>query len=155
MQRGDSANSDSEIFIRKRTFQTAPSSRRLEDHLRKTVISLVLLILSGHCASAQSNEIFTGNVLLAGCRAYVSNPPSVPFDERRIDEGVCRGIMSTVLSYGPFLNKDMRFCPPEGTTPKQLAQVIVEYLDGRPDFMTIDVRVVANAVLRKKWVCPN
>jgi len=47
------------------------------------------------------------------------------------------------------------FCPPAGATIKQRIQVIIAYIEARPQRMHEDFRVLAVEAMQKAWPCKN
>ena len=68
-------------------------------------------------------------------------------------EGACAGAISTVLRFGPIMNGQFRFCPPQEATPKRVIPILLEFLDKNPDFLKADIRDVMNYVGRLNWPC--
>jgi Ssp1 endopeptidase immunity protein Rap1a len=47
------------------------------------------------------------------------------------------------------------FCPPPGAIIKQRIQVIIAYIEARPQRMHEDLRVLAVEAMQKAWPCKN
>ena len=68
-----------------------------------------------------------------------------------VEMGRCIGMIEGVAllaNYGVF-------CPPAGATIKQRIQVIIAYIEARPQRMHEDFRVLAAEAMQKAWPCKN
>jgi hypothetical protein len=68
-------------------------------------------------------------------------------------EGLCAGAISTVLRFGPIMNDQFRFCPPQQATPKRVIPILLEFLEKDPAALKSDIRDVMNYVGRLNWPC--
>jgi hypothetical protein len=68
-----------------------------------------------------------------------------------VEMGRCIGMIEGVAllaNYGVF-------CPPAGAIIKQRIQVIIAYIEARPQRMHEDFRVLAVEAMQKAWPCKN
>jgi len=121
--------------------------------MRYPKLILVLLGFSAESASAQQSVAYSADALLSSCRSYTVNSPALPELEVAFKEGVCVGIFSTMLGYGPVLGPSIRFCPPKDATGKQAMQLVIRGLESQPDLLHEDLRNVIVSVLRYTWPC--
>jgi len=110
-----------------------------------------LIALSASAATADENP-YSANSMLPACMAVLaisSGNPAAGIDP--VEMGRCIGMIEGVAllaNYGVF-------CPPAGATIKQRIQVIIAYIEARPQRMHEDFRVLAVEAMQKAWPCKN
>src|SRR5262245_24460595 len=110
-----------------------------------------LIALSTSAASADENP-YSANSMLPACMAVLaisSGNPAAGIDP--VEMGRCIGMIEGVAllaNYGVF-------CPPAGATIKQRIQVIIAYIEARPQRMHEDFGVLAVEAMQKAWPCKN
>jgi len=65
----------------------------------------------------------------------------------------CLGVVAALISVGPMLEADYRFCFPKGETTEQAVQVVVAVLDMKPALLAHDFRGLALTAMRGAWPC--
>jgi hypothetical protein len=112
--------------------------------LRFVFVALIAPLLSPLPARAQAvPHFYTADFFLAGCKDYVAATSN-------FFSGRCAGAIEVLDA----LNLDTKlFCPPEKATTVQRAQVIIDYIEARPERKNADFRLVANEAMAKAWPC--
>jgi Rap1a immunity proteins len=112
--------------------------------LRPASAALIALLLSPAPARPQAvSRSYTADFYVEGCRDFLAG-------KSNFFAGRCVGAVEVLDA----LNDDTKlFCPPEGATNLQRVQVIVDYIEKRPDRKNADFRLVANQAMAKAWPC--
>lgn len=114
--------------------------------MRSLLIVVTLLGLAAREAVAQERNLWPGSEMLRHCRDYVAAanglPTSIEPEDAAI-QGMCAGLFVGVMAYGRLMEPKLRFCPPNGATSNQATQVVVRFLESRPDQLHEDLRVMA------------
>lgn len=116
----------------------------------------VILGLTVAVANAQEIQEATGpfrtETMQASCRAFIDRQK--PHDAgAAFKEGVCAGVVGTVMRLAPGMNATFRFCPAREATLEQAIPVLVEYIDAHPAMLKYDIRDVASLAFRRMWPC--
>lgn len=121
--------------------------------MKPVVLACISIFILNASASAQS--AYTGTNLLPHCQEF-AGLKSMPVDRAdMLGVGVCAGIISTVVQFGPYLNQEHRFCPPKGASVTQAINIVVRILKERPDGLTLEFAPLVAAILQKEWSCQN
>ena len=122
--------------------------------LRFVLVALIAPLLSPLPARAQGQvqaqvqaqavpRSFSADFFLSGCKDYLAA-------KSNFFGGRCAGAVEVLDA----LNSDTKlFCPPENATNLQRVQVIVDYIEARPERKNADFRLVANEAMAKAWPC--
>lgn len=107
-------------------------------------------------ATAQEIQEATGpfrtETMQAACRAFIDRQK--PHDAgAAFKEGVCVGVIETVMRLAPGMNATFRFCPSRDATLAQAMPVLIEYIDAHPAMLKYDIRDVASLAFRRMWPC--
>jgi hypothetical protein len=122
--------------------------------MRLSILATMLMI-GVATAVAQAQEAtgpYRADFLRDACLTFTQNVTNTP-SGRAVAEGTCAGAISTVLRFGPMMNDQFRFCPPQQATPQQIIPILLEFLDKNPAALKLDIRDVMNYVGREKWPC--
>jgi Rap1a immunity proteins len=111
---------------------------------RPVFAALIPLLSSLAPARPQAvSRSYSADFYEAGCKDFLAGRSS-------FFGGRCVGAVEVLDA----LNDDTKvFCPPEGATNLQRVQVIVNYIEKRPDRKNADFRLVANEAMIKAWPC--
>ena len=111
------------------------------------IFVLICLIGTVSGASAVDFSASSANAYLPGCRSLAYKPTQATA-QAAFEMGDCSGHLAGVIAM------DFRVCPPDGaTSPAQLARVVVQYIDSRPQrHHELFVSLAAEA-LEKAWPC--
>jgi hypothetical protein len=105
-------------------------------------------------ANAQNNtynpfEQLSAKYILAACKQAPT--------ESQFLIGVCLGQIQMLytLAYIDGLGRDKRFCPPpRGISVMDTRDVVVRYIENRPELMFTPFAFLAIDALKKEWPCP-
>jgi hypothetical protein len=116
------------------------------------IISLISAsILVGIVGQATAQESWTGNSLLQGCRAVASR---LTPDTDLFAAGVCAGEIKALASIaGALKDEQLQSCVPSQTGPRQLAKVVVSYLDHHHAILSEQLSVLILSALADAWPC--
>ncbi|HXX49793.1 MAG TPA: Rap1a/Tai family immunity protein [Xanthobacteraceae bacterium] len=112
--------------------------------LRPALAAVIALSLSSAPARPQAvPRYFSADFYLAGCKDFLAG-------KSNFFGGRCVGAVEVLDA----LNSDTKmFCPPDNATNLQRVQVIVGYIEARPERKNADFRLVANEAMAKAWPC--
>jgi hypothetical protein len=107
-------------------------------------------------SSAVSQYSFSGNDLLAGCKAFVeqSAPHGAGYPEA-IHMGICIGSIKAVQDLGTGLGPPRRSCPPKDSDLSQAARVAVSFLERHPERLQEPLLILVADALAAAWPCPR
>jgi hypothetical protein len=104
-------------------------------------------------AQAPAGDI-SGNSIFVGCKALVED--RAPTTELFSLGNLCAGMVIGLASVGQFLSPpEWRFCPPAVSDSKQLAQVVVKYIDAHPQQKQDDLRKLMLEAFHEAWPCKS
>jgi len=115
--------------------------------MRWIATALLFLLV---CSEAAAERYGSGNDILASCRAFANGTPTSSAD---FPQGFCAGVVDTLLSAGPTMQSNLRFCPPEGVTTGQAIRVAVKYMERYPERLHFAFMVIAMDAFRTVWPC--
>jgi hypothetical protein len=97
---------------------------------------------------------FSANSMLPYCRAAVNNQaPTLASDA--IMQGMCVGIVDALdflMSANRAQEDEYRSCPPD-VTLKETVQVVIAYIDARPERMHENFKTLAIEAIHDAWPC--
>lgn len=115
-----------------------------------------ILGLAVPVATAQEIQEATGpfrtEAMHASCRAFIDRQQPHGAGAA-FQEGVCAGVVGTVMRLAPGMNATFPFCPAREATLEQAVPVPVEYIDAHPAMLKYDIRDVASLAFRRMWPC--
>lgn len=121
---------------------------------RFLLVALIAFLLSSVAAQFQAQgqaraqgqavpRSSSADFFLAGCKDYLAG-------KSNFFGGRCVGVVEVLDA----LNSDTKlFCPPDNATNLQRVQVVVDYIEARPERKNADFRLVANEAMAKAWPC--
>src|SRR5262245_36209824 len=109
--------------------------------LRATLIAAFITVLP---VTGQAQYLDSANNVMKGCRAFLAKSKGDTFLR-----GVCAGTVHAIA--GLALDSDL--CIPTEATVGQEIQVVVTYIDARPDRQHQDFRSLALEALKEAWPC--
>jgi hypothetical protein len=122
--------------------------------MRALILGIALALVLDVSALAQDDK-FTAKYLLPYCRDAITNKaPTVPSDA--VMQGMCVGMIDALdflMSQLPAEDKEYRSCPPSDATLKQTVQVVMKYIDERPERMNESFKKLAIEAIREAWPC--
>jgi hypothetical protein len=122
--------------------------------MRALALGTAISLIVGTSALAQQDNKFTAKYLLPYCRDAITNKaPTMSSDA--VMQGMCVGIVDALdflMSELPA-DKEYRSCPPSDATLKQTVQVVLKYIDERPERMNESFKKLAIEAIREAWPC--
>jgi hypothetical protein len=115
-------------------------------------LSLAVLALGNQPAlSQQLTTLFSGDELLPSCR--LANRVEQLSGVDLVKASYCVGVVATLISIGPMLEPDYRFCFPQGGSTEQAMLAVIALLEQKPPVLQLDFRVLAATSIRQLWPC--
>ena len=117
----------------------------------RSVAALLIMgtLSQGAAADAVSNDNMSGNFYRTACRDEASK--SLPM---AIAYARCMELVVTVATLGPYLRKELRFCPAEKSTAGQHRLLFARFLDQNPARLHEPGLWLAVVALHEAWRCP-
>ena len=123
--------------------------------MRALIVGIALELALATSAPAQHDNKFTAKYLLPYCRDAMNNKaPTMSSDA--VMQGMCVGMVDALdflMSDLPAEDKEYRSCPPSDATLKQTVQVVIKYIDERPERMNESFKKLAIEAIRDAWPC--
>jgi hypothetical protein len=135
----------------------------------RSIIFGILLALVVSAATA-AEDVLSANHILPGCKQFFDrNPPSLG---GALDQGICIGTVATIAFMAEnsdigltalsgegvktAINRHWRCANiPAGVTQGQMAQVVIRYIEARPNRLHEPFRSLALEALLDAWPCRN
>ena len=128
-----------------------------ETQMRSTRLLVATLLFAfpcySHSTDAQNPSTDTSaDTWFSGCKAFVEGHAidSAEFAA----ENFCSGMVTGLASVGQLLPSNMQFCPPWNSTARELARVVVQYIEAQPERMHEDFRTLTLQAFHKAWPGP-
>jgi Rap1a immunity proteins len=105
-------------------------------------------------ALAQDDK-FSANSMLPYCRAALNNQAPIVTSEA-IMQGMCIAIVDVIdfmMSNYPPEEQEYRSCPPSDMTLREAVQVVITYIDARPERMNENFKTLAIEAIHAAWPC--
>ena len=109
---------------------------------------LLLVIL---CVPAGAQELESGDFMLDACRGFVMGEAQRPLSQRL--QGMCIGIIDTLLTVGEHFPLESLYCRPPGLTLNEGVRVVVKYLEEHSDLLDQDFKLLSMIAFREAWPC--
>jgi hypothetical protein len=122
--------------------------------IRALSIALSFGVLAAGNQSALSQQLaalYTGEELLPSCR--LATQPEELSGVELVKASYCVGVVATLISIGPMLESDYRFCFPQGGSTEQAMLTVIAILEQKPPVLQLDFRVLAATTMRQSWPC--
>ena len=110
----------------------------------RAAILACLILASSSNAMAQSQDEYSANARLPGCRGFVSQTPS------DFHQGICFG---TIVGVSKVLSTTQYLCTPVGVTMNQMIRVVIRWIEARPQRMHESFAGLAAEALLDAWPC--
>jgi hypothetical protein len=97
---------------------------------------------------------FSANSVLPYCRAALNNEAPIVASDA-IMQAMCIATVDVVdfmMSNYPAQN-EYRSCPPSDMTLRQVVQIVITYIDARPERMNESFKKLAIEAIREAWPC--
>ena len=109
---------------------------------------------SFYTARAQEDKS-SANYMLPYCRAAANNQsPTLTIDA--VLQGMCVGIFDAIdfmMSEYPPEEQEYRSCPPSDVILRQAVQMVIAYIDARPERMNENFKKLAIEAIHDAWPC--
>jgi hypothetical protein len=124
----------------------------------KAIMTGAFMGLSVTAVGAAAVDYLSANNLLPACKAIVGSKGVIKSSnlQKAHDVGFCSATLSTLLSLGRAQMLDDQFgcmqVPPE-VSPDQVAQIVVRYVEARPQRMQEPLIWLALEAIQEAWPC--
>ena len=103
-------------------------------------------------ATAQSNVQGTSLAFL-GCKAFVEDQAKNA--ELVSAANFCSGVVHGLAYVGKILPAELIFCTPPTSDARQLARVVINYIEAHPQRMNEDFRTLTLEAFHNAWPCKS
>jgi hypothetical protein len=116
-------------------------------------IMLAALIAAAAEASAQTrnSQDTSANAVFLGCKAFTEGRGTT--QEQYMLGNYCSGVVFGLSYIGNVMPPEWRYCAPAGSSGQQLARVVVNYIEARPERMHEDFRLLTLEAFHYAWPC--
>jgi hypothetical protein len=130
---------------------------RLEAEMRASIgvaIAGLLCVNGIGSATAQSvQEDTSANSVFLGCKAFVENRAT---NAQLVSAAnFCSGVVHGLAYVGKILPAELIFCAPPTSDARQLARVVINYIDAHPQRMHEDLRMLTLEAFHQAWPCKS
>ena len=101
-----------------------------------------------HAALAQSSDVDSGTFFLRVCKGLLDEHPRATFEG-----GLCAGAAEMLRHVGRYLRPELAWCIPKGVTTREVIQVVVKFLESRPQRLHEMYFLLSADALRSAWPC--
>lgn len=112
---------------------------------------VLLLLITGSAAQAQTRDYRSGNYYLPLCKLVIAESFSANADFT--GRGRCMGIILVLIETGEEYVPASRFCVPNGVSVAQATRVVINYIEANAQSMHLDFILLAQLALRQAWPC--
>jgi hypothetical protein len=120
--------------------------------MRAFVVAMWLFVACLSPASA-AEVITTGKDLLDACSLLVEDVGGRRDQGQALKMGFCLGFVRAMLTAGPMLGVEGKFCPPKQTTNGEAVNILVKYLRDNPERMPRNAEPLAIHAFYLVWGC--
>jgi hypothetical protein len=121
--------------------------------MRTAIAVAVLLMFCADVRAQPPTEDTSANSAFLGCKAFVENRAT---STRLVNTaGFCAGVVHGLAYVGEILPPEYQSCVPSTSTARQLARVIISYIEARPERMHEDFRMLVLQAFRNAWPCKS
>lgn len=119
-----------------------------------SVVAGLLCVNGIGSATAQSvQEDTSANPVFLGCKALVEDRAS---NTQLVNiANFCSGVVHALGYVGRFLPPEYQSCVPPTSDARQLARVVVKYIEARPEKMHEDFRMLVLETFHNAWPCKS
>ena len=103
-------------------------------------------------ATGQSNVQGTSLAFL-GCKAFVEDQAKNA--ELVSAANFCSGVVHGLAYVGKILPAELIFCTPPTSDARQLARVVINYIEAHPQRMNEDFRTLTLEAFHNAWLCKS
>ena len=113
-----------------------------------TFVGTLFLALAATAAAQSPDGWFLG------CKAFAEGRPNTQPQLYGMAH-FCSGVVHGLVAVGPLLPANLQFCPPQASSPSQLARVVVQYVEAEPERMHQDFRQLTLEAFHDAWPCKS
>lgn len=111
----------------------------------------LVFIVSLLCTSDAFAQTGSASYYLPWCQLNAARHQNSA--DEAIKSAHCGGQMLALIKAAPFLERPMKFCPPENIHISDVSQVVVHYLQSVPQRQGEPFVTLALEALRQEWPC--
>lgn len=122
-------------------------------NLKAALLGLILLWSPAEIFAQVNNN--SANTMLPGCRDFLAmvNDTATAKQQGNLYGGICAGIIASAMGYQRMFESKHRACIPQAVTIQQAMEVVVKFLNARPELWHEDFRFQVAAILKVTWPC--
>lgn len=111
--------------------------------MRLSALLMALAAMASSHSALGQDETDSANWVMPGCLGTSTN----------FRQGVCSGGVHAIVTVGPLLPSELRFCAPAGATKAQAVKVVAAYIQQIPARMHEPFAELTIEALRRAWPC--
>jgi hypothetical protein len=112
-----------------------------------------LLCVNSGAVAQPVEEDTSANPVFLGCKAFAEDRATIA---RLVSAAnYCSGIVHGLVYVGNVLPPEWQSCPPPTSDARQLARVVVKYIEDRPERMHEDFRTLVLEAFHNAWPCKS
>ena len=122
--------------------------------MRALVLGTAIGLIVGTSALADEDK-FSANSVVPYCRAALNNEAPIVASDA-IMQAMCIATVDVVdfmMSNYPAQANEYRSCPPSDMTLRQVVQIVITYIDARPERMNESFKKLAIEAIHDAWPC--
>jgi Rap1a immunity proteins len=121
--------------------------------MRALVLGIAIAMVATSALAQEDKS--SANYMLPYCRAAVNNQaPTLSSDA--VMQGMCVGLVDAIdfmMSKYPPEEQEYRSCPPSDVILRQAVQVVIAYIDARPERISENFKTLAIEAIHDAWPC--
>jgi hypothetical protein len=117
----------------------------------RPIILAAAVLAAIHCQAAAAPPTHNGDDLLAACRAVATGDTTASIGS--LQQGICLGEIEALNWVASGQMEALRSCVPDDVSTRQMAQVVVGYLERNTGRLHEPFEGLALEALSKNWPC--
>ena len=123
--------------------------------MKRLLLGLAIVLASLNVAQAQpATDDTSANSVFLGCKAFAEGQATRDLQLLQLGN-VCAGVVHGLAYVGKILPTEIQSCAPPTSDARQLARVVVRYIEARPQRMHEDFRNLTLEAFRNAWPCKS
>src|SRR5262249_32402699 len=128
--------------------------RFLRDFPIRAVVSATLFVSATEATAQESPGDNSANSVFSGCKAFVEGRTTS--SKLHAEGNFCSGAVHALAGVGKYLSPpEWQSCVPANSTAGQLARVVINYIEARPQRMHEDFRLLTLEAFHYAWPCKS
>ncbi len=119
----------------------------------RAVVWAALIVSASEATAQQPTEDTSANAVFLGCKGLVED--RAPTAQLNALANFCSGVVHGLAYIGNTLPPEQQSCPPAASTARQLARVVVNYIEAHPQRMHEDFRWLTLEAFHYAWPCKS